>query len=140
MTAKVAASILFNDSESEATSVDHGHNDPNRMNGNTYGADFGNPHAKDSEVIDMSLAFNDVGLDAGLSFGGDVGFDDGLGGFGGHSMNDPGLNDFHQGGGGGFGGHQPLADNRSGSSSPRKEESEKKPASSKWFGGWGSKG
>ncbi|KAL3923123.1 MAG: hypothetical protein SGILL_001834 [Bacillariaceae sp.] len=138
VTAKVAASILFNDSGSEATSVDHGQNDPNST---PYGADYGNPHAKDSEVIDMSLAFNDVGLDAGLSFGGDVGFDDGLGGFGGHhSMNDPGLNDLHQSSGGGFGSHQPFADNRSGSLSPKKEESEKKPASSKWFGGWGGKG
>jgi hypothetical protein len=132
VTAKVAASILFNDSESESASVNH-ENNP-ETSGNVYGS-YGGPQTKESDLIDMSLAFHDIGLDAGLSFGGDVGFDDGLGGFGGHSMNDPGLNDFNHSmdSGGDFGGHQPfMNDNRTGS--------EKKPASSKWFGGWGGKG
>jgi hypothetical protein len=72
VTAKVAASILFNDSEADS-SVEHGHAGSVRPN-----AVLG----RDSELIDMALTFNDVGLDAGLSFGADVGFDDGLG-FGG---------------------------------------------------------
>lgn len=81
VTAKVAASILFNDSETDS-SVDQ-----NRRSTTTTHA---HPRSgRDSELIDMALTFNDVGLDAGLSFGGDVGFDDGLG-FGGVEDSSPG--------------------------------------------------
>jgi hypothetical protein len=74
VTAKVAASILFNDSETDS-SVDQSHAHPGGVRPNALSG-------RDSELIDMALTFNDVGLDAGLSFGADVGFDDGLG-FGG---------------------------------------------------------
>ncbi|KAL3923234.1 MAG: hypothetical protein SGILL_001768, partial [Bacillariaceae sp.] len=140
VTAKVAASILFNDSESEATSVDqnkHGHNN-NSNNNNPYG-DYGRSPTKESELIDMALSFNDVGLDAGLSFGGDVGFDDGLGGFGGHAMNnDLGPVGFDSSGGGGdFGGHQPFNEPHSPKGNKDEGEEKKAPttATKSWFEG-----
>jgi hypothetical protein len=75
VTAKVAASILFNDSETDS-SVDQSRAPPS-------GGVRAHPvSGRDADLIDMALTFNDVGLDAGLSFGADVGFDDGLG-FGG---------------------------------------------------------
>lgn len=83
VTAKVAASILFNDSETDS-SVENSHTAP------TGGVRSNAILGRDSELVDMALTFNDVGLDAGLSFGADVGFDDGLG-FGGI---DDGLSGF----------------------------------------------
>jgi hypothetical protein len=137
--AKVAASILFNDSETETSSVPE-----NGFNNDPYDA-HATHHGANSELLNMALTFSDVGLDAGLSFGGDVGFDDGLGGFGGgaddigfggYGMQSPGNQNY---------GHQPFLESMSSSLSPDNGDSSDKkkaadaPATSKWFSSWGKK-
>lgn len=77
--AKVAASILFEDSP--PTSVDIALGDHQGYA----------PYETALPPSTLHFAGDEVGLDAGLAFGADVGFDDGLGGFGGmDSFNDVG--------------------------------------------------
>jgi hypothetical protein len=139
--AKVAASILFSDSETESSSVDNGRHQPvQRM---SYG-DVRRQNEWDDEVMDTALSYDDAGLDQGLSFGTDVGFDDGLG-FGSQGGDDIVW--------GGFAesstrpnysstiSRQPMINTQlaslSSTSSNEAEDKKKIPPTSKWFGGWG---
>jgi hypothetical protein len=129
--AKVAASILFSDSETESSSVD--------KHQITKNGDIRRQHEWDDEMMDMALSYDDAGLDPGLSFGTDVGFDDGLG-FG------------SQGGGddivlGSFATASSIRPNygttnsQQSMNSPKsrgeKQDKNKMPPTSKWLGGWG---
>jgi len=90
VTAKVAASILFNDSDAESSAV-AGHQGPANVGGH-YDATAYDAGYQNQGPLDMSLAFEqssgmDAGFDDGLGFGGVE--DAGLGGFGMTSSLDP---------------------------------------------------
>jgi hypothetical protein len=139
--AKVAASILFSDSETESSSVD------NRCHPSVHQISYGDvpkQHEWDDDVMGMALSYDDAGLDPGLSFGRDVGFDDGLG-FGNQGGDDIVVGSFAASSTrpnySSTISHQPIINLQSNSLSPksRSEIDDKKrlPPTSKWFGGWG---
>eukprot|EP00980_Cylindrotheca_fusiformis_P027235 scaffold19459_cov135-Cylindrotheca_fusiformis.AAC.3 len=115
--AKVAASILFEDSP--PTSVEFGLGDHQGYRQYETGA------------LPMNIPFagEEVGLDTGLTFGPDVGFDDGLEGFGGTES----FNDFGENGLSGLG--MPSTSNPESEQEPGKKDTESKRKWFPWAGG-----
>ncbi|KAG7367541.1 formin homology 2 domain containing protein [Nitzschia inconspicua] len=130
--AKVAASILFSESDKESSQVDDRQRSVTVQNHyGEFGEAFG--MMQDSEIV-SSMPHYTFGLDAGLSFGADVGFDDGLG-FGNQGGDDLGIGTF------GASSSLPIVSMEPNSiGTPTREgngDKKKVPPSSKWFGGWG---
>jgi hypothetical protein len=113
--AKVAASILFEDSP--PTSIHIAKDDHQG-----YG-----PYETGALPASLDFAEDEVGLDAGLSFGADVGFDDGLGGFGGMD----GFNTFGDDQLGGLG--MPSTTHPEPEPEPEKKDTENRRKSNSWF-------